>query len=307
MNGYSIPLPYKVTPREVFNMSSLIRRTEKRLHLTAILGTLVLLLATTSKANAANVLFVDDGNDNETPIITVLEGDGHTVTVAREDWVLGENQVLQGNLSGYDAIVWSANNQGGATSATTINSLQTYVSSGGSLFVTGSDSLASPEDPLLANFIANYTGPNPAIGFQDHEDVGPITVSNHLTTGVINLVGLTPAELDDQDSLNAPEFGPDVTAVSCNGNGCSWIYRTLGNGVIAYVSSDDGNWTSTVPSQDYFAYNAAVRNFVSNATGPISTEQPSSIPTTPVYALILIAFGLLLTVTRRLRTLVKRA
>lgn len=258
---------------------------------------------------AADVLFVEDGSGEDASAVTALEGDGHVVTTVSDDWSGGENAALQGDLSGYDAVVWSANDDGGDTSATTISSLQAYVSAGGYLFVTGYDSLASSEDPLLANFIANYSGPNPAIDYDDDYANGLISVANDLTQGTIDLVGITPDDLDDQDSLLATEFGVGVTGISCDGSWCSWIYRSLGSGAIAYVSSDgesDGLWTDDDPSDAYYAYNAALRNFVGNAAGAATNGLPTtSIPTMSTYGIVLMILGLLVVATRRLAGRVK--
>jgi opacity protein-like surface antigen len=51
-------------------------------------------------AQSANVLFVSDADD-DTSIVTALEGDGHTVTAVYNDYddTTMDNTVLQGDLS----------------------------------------------------------------------------------------------------------------------------------------------------------------------------------------------------------------
>lgn len=244
---------------------------------------------------AANVLYVANGNnsEDEPSAATALTSAGHTVTEVYNDLSTGENVALQGDLSPYGAVVWGAsdNNKPPFTSAATIASLTSYVSNGGYLYITGYDSVASPDDPLLADFIGGASN----VGIEDDVPAfGVISAANSLTTGILNLVGMTPADLDDQDALNLSDFGSGAVGVSCNGNRCGWVYRELGAGAIAYVSTDGesyGDYTDSDPADPYYAYHYALLNFVSNA--PVYTSfEPQSVPIMSAWGLGILA-GLL--------------
>ncbi len=242
-------------------------------------------LTTSPAAQSANVLFVSDADD-DTSIVTALEGDGHTVTAVYNDYddTTMDNTVLQGDLSPYSIIVWSAGGSGSGSehnSATTTN-LANWVANGGRLFVTGYDSIASPLDPALITLIGA------AVDAEDESYNGPISATNSLTTGVVDLIGVTPADLDDQDGVPMSDLVSGATCVSGDGGYCSWLFRTLGGGEIAYVSSDGesaGDWTDSNPADDYHAYNAALRNFVAGD----QLGQPTPVPALPDWGLILMS------------------
>jgi hypothetical protein len=191
--------------------------------------------------HAAGVLFVANGAsssvDSSPSVVPALQAAGHNLTAVYDDLCTVGNVALQGVLSAYDAVVWTARdsnkNDPPLTSAGTIPALQNYVSGGG-LYLTGHDSIASPEDPLLADFIAGNTG----VGIDDDRALGPITDTNVLTMGTINLVGVTPAPLDDQDYSLQADLGPSALGGSCDGTDCSIILRPIGAGCLAYVSVD---------------------------------------------------------------------
>ncbi len=236
----------------------------------------LLLLGASGPVAAGNVLFVANGSaassDSMPSAVPALQAAGHTVTAVYDDFSGGVNTTLQGSLTAYDAVVWAASDDnkstGTTTSAATISSLESYVSAGGFLFITGYDSIASPIDQLLADFIAGASG----VGISDTDGLGPIALSNVLTQGAFNLVGVTPASLDDQDYIDVADLGPSAQGVSCDSSGCSWVLRTLGSGFIAYVSTDgesDGDFTDSDPSDAYFAYHAALINFVGNAASVV--------------------------------------
>jgi len=254
-----------------------------------------------SAAYSANVLLVDDDNPptDNADIETALIAAGHTVTYITGDYdndTNKNNAVLQGNLSPYSIIVWAATGDSGSGdehSALTTTNLANWVSNGGWLFVTGYDSIASPDDPNLITLIGGGVNAN------DDDALGPIVLANELSTGVVNLVGITPDTLDDQDNVPIADLGPDTVCVSGDGVDCSWTLRKLGAGRIAYVSTDDDtdiDWLDTGATATG-AYNGALRNFVFNA----SLVSSQGIPTLSIWGLGLLSLLLTLVARRKLR------
>jgi hypothetical protein len=105
---------------------------------------------------------------------------------------------------------------------------------------------------------------------------GPVaSVANALTTGVVDIRGVTPTGASsDRDALTGVMAGT-VIVVPTMGSTTEgqWVLRTLGTGLIAYVSNGEAGpmsahpaWTTTTPTAAG-AYNAAVRNFVAAAVG----------------------------------------
>jgi MYXO-CTERM domain-containing protein len=232
-----------------------------------------LVFALPREALAGRFLFVSDTNtDNNIP--TVLRGDGHTVDVVINDYnaTTMNNARLQMPIGAYDAVFWSATGGGSGSvhAASTITNLTTYVTAGGRVFVTGYDSIASPPDPPLIGFLGG-TGSIDVPG----NPGAVINVANALTTGVVDIRGVTPTGgSSDRDSLTGAMAGT-VIVVPTAGSTTEgqWILRTLGTGLIAYVSNGDGggstahpSWTTTTPLAAG-AYNAALRNFVAAAAG----------------------------------------
>ncbi len=224
-------------------------------------------------ASGARVLFVSD-SATDTNIPGVLQAEGHRVTTVINDYNSGttNNARLQGSLTGFDVVVWSATGSGSGSThaAATMTSLTAYVNGGGYVFVTGYDSIASPTDPPLIGFLGGTgsidTGSAP----------GPVAnVVNDLTTGRVDLRGVTPTgQYGDMDSLTG--LGTDTTIVSQDGTTTGagqWTLRTLGSGRIAYVSQGEigptsalASWTTTTAG-GAGAYNGALRNFVFHASG----------------------------------------
>ncbi len=256
---------------------------------------------------AAEILFVSDAT-NDSNIPGVLSADGHNVTTVLNDYVNDssqDNTILQGGLSGYGCVVWAASGSGSGSdhNATTINNLESFVSAGGTVFVTGYDSIASPIDDELIRFV----GGTDAYDSSSDNITGPVTGANTLSTGLINIVGVTPTGgYSDSDALLG--LTPATTCVAQRaGNSagdCAWSLRTLGDGQVAYISngeytggSNSGNhpsWEDTTQGGDG-AYNAAVRNFAYNCGAPIFTDT-TPVPAMSVWSIVLLA-GLLLVVT----------
>lgn len=214
-----------------------------------------------SVASAAHVLVVSDSGA-DLNLADALRADGHTVEVSYPEFMSG-NATLRSDLSGYDAVFWSASGSGSGDvhpDASVFSNLVRYVEAGGRVLVTGYDSVASPEDPLLIQFLGGTgsTDVPPA--------PGPITMeSTSLTVGVVDIRGLTPMPTSgDRDTLTG--LGADTLEVvgTPTGNGAQWTLRRLGRGEIAYVSNgnsseSEASWTDTSS-----AYNAAIRNFAAS-------------------------------------------
>ena len=182
-----------------------------------------------------------------------------------------------------------ANGTGGGsshTNAALFTNLETYVSNGGKVFVTGYDSVASPTDSHLVSFLGG-TGSR---DFTSGGGLGAATGSNSLTTGVVDIQGVTPTGgYGDQDKLI---LGDGATAVSvvAGDTDSVWTLRSLGSGEIAYVSNGQsgntgthGSWSNTAAGGDG-AYNAALRNFVQSAAEdapPVALRQAVANPAEP--------------------------
>ncbi|MFK7989666.1 MAG: MYXO-CTERM sorting domain-containing protein [Sandaracinaceae bacterium] len=221
------------------------------------------------RASAANILFVADGSGDGT-LPSALSVDGHTVEMVVNDYSLGSNTRLRGELSPYDAIYWSATG-GQHTDALVFANLDAFVRAGGRLFVTGFDALDSfPSDGQLFALLGGtgsrdtFTSPS-AIGIEE----------NALTAGVVDIRGLTPTGSRDNDCLSG--LGPDTLLVASNGGDVTcaqWSLRTLGAGLAAWVSAGSASvWTDTSVG-GAGAYNAAARNFA--AGSETSSREPGA-------------------------------
>ncbi len=273
-----------------------------------LLGLAALCLISVQSVFAANVLFVSDDDSSEN-IGPVLSGDGHTVTTVLNDFSGGNNTVLQGpGLAVYDVIFWSASGSGSGDThnAATFTNLTTYITAGGRVFVTGYDSVASPSDPNLiafAGFTSSYDSSSDNLS-------GPLTGINSLTTGVVNIVGVTPTGgYSDSDSLSGSQAGTSCLSVRPAGSDgaglCAWSLRTLGSGEIAYVSNgqlgggDHASWNDTSAGGNG-AYNAALRNFAANAPGTTTAPvQSVNVPTMSIWGLGVLGLALTFLARRR--------
>jgi VCBS repeat-containing protein len=211
-----------------------------------------------------NVLFVSDsgvGSD----IATVLTGGGHQVDVVLDDFTSGSNPALLGDLSDYSTIFWSASgDQYGSnhTDSGVFANLNQFVMAGGRVFVTGYDSIASPNDGQLISFLGGTSSDD--YGLPSSGASG----ANSLTTGVVDIVGVQPTgHYGDTDTLYTAPGTTVVVDSSYGGTGASWSLLGLGDGEIAYVSNGQygtsgshSSWTNTSSGGDG-AYNAALLNF----------------------------------------------
>jgi MYXO-CTERM domain-containing protein len=227
-----------------------------------------------ASALAVNVLFVSDVS-TDTNIATVLSGDGHTVTVVLNDFASGDNPRLRADLSAFQAIVWSASGAGAGaehTSDAVFTNLSAFVTAGGSVFVTGYDSIASPVDPRLIAFLGGTSSVDVPGA------VGVCTAAeNALTTGLVDIRGVTPSGgYSDRDALTGLRADTVSVCPTTGGASHQFTLRTLGLGRIAYVSNGQSgpssahvSWSTTTPAGGANAYNAALRNFVDNASETI--------------------------------------
>jgi len=234
---------------------------------------------------AKNILFVSDTQADQN-IPTALSVD-HTVTTLLDEYVSATRvtTALAGDLSAYDAVIWSATGTGfGALNddAAMLLNLETYVMGGGRVYVTGYDSIDSPDDPDLATFVG---GTGPTADLVSNFTPGPLaTEYTSLTTGVIDIRGVVPADgHTDRDGLTGLAAGTIPVATSASNFGqWQWVVRPLGLGEIAYVSNGayqnhptHGNahpsWTDPTS-----AYYASLLNFVEGS--PAVIQQPNTAP-----------------------------
>ena len=155
-------------------------------------------------ARAAHVLVVSDAG-GDLGMADVLAADGHHVTTVSGDFATG-NAALLGDLGPYDAVFWSASGSGYGdvhSDPSVFSNLMAFVAAGGRVLVTGYDSVASPGDPLLWDFLG-------ATGSTDVPPLpGPVTLSqSSLTAGRIDIRGLVPVPLSgDRDTLTGLMVG----------------------------------------------------------------------------------------------------
>jgi hypothetical protein len=232
----------------------------------------VLFVLRPGRADAADVLFVSDST-TDSNIADALRADGHTVTVATNDYDFFSlaNRSLAGDLSAYDCVVWSATGGGfgGIHNTATFDNLRAYVDSGGRVFVTGLGSIGY-SDMNLVNFLggtsgSGYTGFPGVVAAED----------TSLTVGATDLRGVMPQAYEFQYEglvgltsdtvalvMGVGAFGPPAA---------QWTLRSYGSGEIAYVANGNGSFSSpswtTVATGPAGAYNAALRNFVAAADG----------------------------------------
>ena len=205
----------------------------------------------------ANILFVADRSSGM-GIANVLTSDGHTVTTHENAYSGNTTPILEGNLSGYDGILWISTDTE-HNSAALFQNLTQYVNDGGWLFITGYDSIVHPNDPLLIEFLGGT-------GSTDTSTVGRITRTCELTTGLFDIRGRIPTGgFGDQDTLVFPA-NTSTLSVSGTPTNASWVIKPMGSGLIAYVSNGqnspgtDPSWTRP-PTGNEGVYNATVRNF----------------------------------------------
>ncbi|MEM6398484.1 MAG: HYR domain-containing protein, partial [Bacteroidota bacterium] len=217
--------------------------------------------------SAANILFVSD-NSNETEIPAQLMDAGYNVTVVTNDYVddaTQDNVVLQGDLSYYGIIYWHAVGEGSGSvhNAATIDNLEAYVQAGGNLFITGVDVVVSPQDPLLEVLIGGR-GSNDAPN--DNNEVYTILgPANALNSGQFDIIGLEPADVNDDDAITS--LSAETVTVFDSDLGARWTLRTTPGGLVAFISTGQigllsfDSWET--PGSGYYE---ALRNFAFNIT-----------------------------------------
>lgn len=229
-------------------------------------------LALPDRALAAKVLFVSDSG-TDLAIADALTTDGHDVMTVNRDFTSGLNLTLHGDLSIYDCVVWSATSDGSFSphvDSAAFSNLLDFVSNGGNVFVTSYGTVGYG-DTRLIEFLggsdgSGYTGPPMVVADLDTD----------LTTGVVDLRGVTPTDYGSWDYDGLTGLGSDTVAIvqgSFSTDASQWSIRSVGGGHIAWVagvSGSDSFWTDT-RTGPAGAYNAALRNFVTASTGTATT------------------------------------
>ena len=241
-------------------------------------------LSAPGSARAATILHVDTGNSiahQAKGIPDVLTADGHTVTSITNQ--AAAFAALNGALAGvYDLVVWD---NWSAANSSEISNLTSYVTGGGRLLAVGYDSIYnSGMAGLLGGTSVSDTT---SAGYE----LNPVVnIANSLTTGVVDIRGLTPNGVadggaapgnPDLDSLNGLTVGTTAVVTSVYGN--HWTLRQLGAGEVAFVSSPYGFDFDN----DDAVYRGALRNFAANSAS--SVPEPGMLAT---FALGLAGLGL---------------
>lgn len=287
---------------------------------------LLALLTVAPFALAQNALYVANGDDtsadNGASSVALLESDGWTVTAVYDDKdpTTGANATLEtADLSGFDLIVFGASDDNKAestlTTAATIAALEEFASNGGFVFVTGYDSIASPEDYPLASFLAGATVAEPL----DESGTTATQLPSFLTEGVFDITGFDLTQFSfDMDAIKQADLNPnEAKCVTGPDAGdvyeCSWTIRAVGQGCVAYVSIGDDSgqveadpyFESVDPQAEFYPYAAALLNFAYHSLQ--ATEEyacvegiarqvaaPESIPATGQMGLILLSLMVVL-------------
>jgi hypothetical protein len=255
------------------------------------MATLAFLASLSTAVSAGNVLFVNyNGSDSGIPL--ALAPDGHDITIVDVPPANANEFFLNQDLDPYCAVVWSTAYAYDDDLVDARNTLSSWISSGGHLLVTAPDGIRNDGD--LVSLLGGAGATDSGNGY------GTVAnVANSVTTGVVDIRGLQPPELSDEDSLCGPLQADTVGIVSALNTGCAsepgyvWTLRNLGAGQVAYIASgnftgtttDDPDWTSTaIPGAG--VYNAGLRNFVQSACSAAS--EPRAVPAlSPVHLLLL--------------------
>jgi len=218
-------------------------------------------------ASAAPILLVSrQGTD--VSISAALSNAGHSVTT-----VIGASNgsgqrtlTLPSVLTPYAAVYMSATMSYSDQNLTTsLASLASYVNAGGRVFVTGYDSVFNT---AMQNFL---TGSNSGVSVVDTCGVPQAiaNVANSLTTGAVDIRGMTPGtsgnQTCDRDGLMLAGDTVGVVASGGNPGFYQWTLRNLGLGQIAYVSNGNYSGDSTMWTENT-AYRGALLNFAANAS-----------------------------------------
>ena len=230
---------------------------------------LALAIATASlAASASPILFVSD-TGTDLSIATALTAAGHSVTSLTHQFSGTATAALKNDLSSYAAVYWSATGEGygGLNSdPEMLANLTNYVTAGGRVFVTGYDSIVSPNDTALQTFLGGKTGLDLCEATESIADV-----ANRLTTGFKDIRGMQPGRTGtqscDRDALG--ELSADTVGIAASAGRpgyYQWTLRSLGLGEIAYVSNGNSYGDpETTMWTDGSAYHAALLNFAVEA------------------------------------------
>lgn len=266
----------------------------------SLLSSLVIIFAVLfgTSVHAADVLHVDTGDDlthQAKGIPAVLSGDGHVVTSITDQ--AAAFAALNGTLIGvYDLVVWDNYSD---EDSSELSNLSSFVSAGGAVMAIGYDSIYQTGMPA---FLGGSSALDTTSAGDELDPV--VSVANSLTTGVVDIRGLTPDTTAsgsvDLDSLEG--LGGSTVAVVTSIYGNHWTLLPQGAGEIAFVST---SWDFDFDGDDA-VYTGALRNFAASSGGVGPAPAANAIPTMSAYGLILTSLGLLLVATRRLRVSAKK-
>lgn len=193
--------------------------------------------------NGANVLLISDTNEL-TGVAPALIADGHNVTEVTGEFAAGSPRLSDLNyLSQFDFVVWGASGAGFGSlhPPAAITTLENYLQSGGDLLVTGYDTLASPDDPALAQLVRSTT----------RVDIGSTSLTTeNIEHFILNgpagdFRGATIApNYNDWDGATADTSQGTIALASQNGSAFDAIIYTGDIGPVANVQRGSvGYWT----------------------------------------------------------------
>jgi hypothetical protein len=250
-------------------------------------------------AQVGDVLFVNF-NASDNTIEDALIADGHDVTRVDVPPDTANSFFSGTDLGDFCTVVWSAAYAYDDDVSTATSVLTDWVASGGFALITAPDAIRAQSTDMV-QFLGGSSARDENLNFSPVADI-----ANSLTTGLVDIRGLTPPDVSDQDTLCGPLVpgtvglvtGTSMPDSTCpNDEGYAWTLRSLGTGEIAFISSgnftsgDDPDWSdTTIPGGG--VYNAALRNFARAGCSPRAEPQP--IPTLSIWGLIALLSALFL-------------
>jgi len=231
-------------------------------------------------ASATSVVLVEDqggfGNAG-----TILTADGHSVTIHNSEFAASYTNLNNiAYLSTFDMVVWGARGGGvgGVTPASVINTLETYISNGGNLLVTGYDTIGSPTDTLLAALVRSSTSGDRVSGDPAWNTT---SYNNFILNGIygdFRSMSFSAIGYDD-DNLTADIGNGAVSLVKDSINRDRVIFTDLlVGGSVGYWNG--GNAGSGPNAQPDFYSGGIPQDIFRNWVAGVGTTEPIPEPTT---------------------------